>query len=177
MPEHSLPKGEFALSALVTLLRIAGILPPPRRLSSRRRRSRTVRDFQRTRVYRWEQDVVFPRASTPLSLEACRRLVDDAYRFAEQPAAGADWAPPQVTDGRGRRHACGSREVIKLPRWARTPAVVLHECAHGLANDRHGPDFVAAYVALLERFAGFTSAELHASLTARAVAFKQHWRR
>lgn len=82
---------------------------------------------------------------------------------------GGTWAPPQVTDGRGRRHACGSRTVIKLPRWARTPAIVLHECAHGMADDQHGPNFVAVYVALLERFAGFDAAQLRASLAAMRV--------
>jgi hypothetical protein len=74
-----------------------------------------------------------------------------------------------VTDGRGRRHACGSREAIKLPRWARTRAVVLHECAHGLARDMHGPEFVAVYVGLLERFAGLDAAALRASLAEARV--------
>ena len=77
-----------------------------------------------------------------------------AYRWREQPGSDPGWAPPKVEDGRGRRHAAGSRAAIKLPRWARTRAVVLHECAHGMADDQHGPGFVAAYVVLLERFAG-----------------------
>jgi hypothetical protein len=99
-----------------------------------------------------------------LSLAACRALVDAAYRWREQPGATLGWTPPQVTDGRGRRHACGSREVIKLPRWARTRAIVLHECAHGMADDQHGPRFVAVYVALLEQFAGLELSRLRASL-------------
>lgn len=78
-----------------------------------------------------------------------------AYRFAEGPAASRrGWQPPEVSDGRGRRHACGSREVIKLPRWARTAPVVLHECAHGLADDMHGPNFLRAYLELIEHFLG-----------------------
>ena len=163
----------MALSTLVTLFRLAGILPPPPRAVRRQGRSGSVRDFQRTRVYRWEQDVVFPKAGAPIALAACRALVEQAYRWAERPAPEADWAPPLVTDGRGRRHACGSREVIKLPRWARTPAIVLHECAHGLADDRHGPRFVTAYVALLEAFAGLDAAELRSSLAARGVSAAQ----
>jgi putative metallohydrolase (TIGR04338 family) len=74
-----------------------------------------------------------------------------------------------VTDGRGRRHACGSRAEIKLPRWARTRPVVLHECAHGLADDKHGPRFVARYVDLLERFLGMERAALHSSLAERRI--------
>jgi hypothetical protein len=80
-----------------------------------------------------------------------------------------------VTDGRGRRHACGSREAIKLPRWARTRAVVLHECAHGLARDMHGPEFVAVYVGLLERFAGLDATALRASLAEARVRVAEPW--
>jgi hypothetical protein len=151
------------------LLRVMGWLlaAPPARARPRRR---TV-DRQRARVYRWEQAQVFPGRDAPLTLDACRALVDAAYRWAEADRAGdPGWAPPRVTDGRGRRHACGSREVVKLPRWSRTAPIVLHECAHGLAPDRHGPRFVAAYAALLERFLGMDGAALRASLAAAGIA-------
>jgi hypothetical protein len=115
-----------------------------------------------------------PGASEPLPLDACRALVDAVFRWAERPdpatAAAGAWSPPRVTDGRGRRHACGSRQAIKLPRWARTRAIVLHECAHGLAADLHGPEFVAVYVDLLARFAGLDPAALRASTDAAGVA-------
>ena len=137
------------------------LVPAPAR--PRKRKRKKPRDFQRTRVYRWEAAHVLPHAAQPLTLEACRTLVAAVFRWADRPA-------PIVTDGRGRRHACGSPEAIKLPRWARTPAIVLHECAHGLARDMHGPEFVATYVELLARFAGFNADELRASLAAAKVA-------
>jgi hypothetical protein len=136
------------------------LVPAPAR--PRKRKRTKPRDFQRTRVYRWEAAHVLPHAAQPLTLEACRTLVAAVFRWANRPA-------PIVTDGRGRRHACGSPEAIKLPRWARTPAIVLHECAHGLARDMHGPEFVAVYVELLERFAGLDGGELRASLDAAQV--------
>jgi hypothetical protein len=142
------------------------VVPPPVTVRAsptrpRRRRRRSEPDFQRARVYRWEQAHVLPLAPSQLELAACRALVLEAYRWAEAGHAGqAGWKPPEVTDGRGRRHACGSREVIKLPRWARTRPIVLHECAHGLAPDKHGPRFVAVYVDLLERFMGLDKEEL-----------------
>jgi hypothetical protein len=137
------------------------LVPAPAR--PRKRKRKKPRDFQRTRVYRWEAAHVLPHAAQPLSLGACRTLVGTVFRWADRPA-------PIVTDGRGRRHACGSPEAIKLPRWARTPAIVLHECAHGLARDMHGPEFVATYVELLARFAGFNADELRASLERSKVA-------
>jgi hypothetical protein len=143
--------------------------PPQRPAALRQKRAVKPRDFQRARVYRWEAEHVFPHAGERLSLERCRTLVEAAYRWHEEPGADPAWAPPAVTDGRGRRHACGSRAAIKLPRWARTRAVVLHECAHGMADDQHGPGFVAAYVELLARFAGLDGARLRASLAAAGV--------
>ena len=149
-----------------------GAAPSPPRRARRRRRRTTAPDFQRSRVYRWEAGHVLPHSTEPISLDACRALVREAYLWAEAPIARtAGWAPPEVTDGRGRRHASGSREVIKLPRWARTRPVVLHECAHGLARDKHGPEFVAVYLDLLERFLGLGRAGLVASLTAEGVRF------
>jgi hypothetical protein len=152
------------------LLRIpTGFVAPVPRSSARRRRRPP--DRQRARLYRWEQAVVFPGRDQLLDLAACRSLVEAVYRWAEADRAGSPgWAPPRVTDGRGRRHACGSREVVKLPRWARTAPIVLHECAHGLAPDQHGPRFVAAYVALLERFLGMDGTALRASLAAAGIA-------
>lgn len=162
----------ITMAALVRLGRAlagarAGSKPAGRR---RRKAAKRPRDVQRSKVYRWEAEHVFPHARTPLDLESCRSLVAAAYRWHERPdPRDPAWAPPVVTDGRGRRHACGSRAVIKLPRWARTTAVVLHECAHGMAPDQHGPLFVACYVALLERFAGLDSAVLRASLAQAGV--------
>jgi hypothetical protein len=143
---------------------------PPGKPERRGARPCAGRDFQRSRVYRWEQEHVFPHDREPLSIDACAALVEAAYRWWHGPLSlRPGWAPPNVTDGRGRRHACGSREVIKLPRWARTRPVVLHECAHGLAPDRHGPEFVKVYVSLLVRFMGLDRASLLASLAASGV--------
>ena len=146
--------------------------PPVRRASaSPAKRPPRKRDLQRRRVYAWEAAVLDPTAGRQLSLEACALLIEEAYRWHEQPSPAArDWRPPALGDGRGRRHACGSRQVIKLPRWARTRTIVLHECAHGMSDDGHGPAFVRAYVTLLCRFAGHDRAALEASLSAHKVA-------
>ena len=135
------------------------------------RRALRQRDFQRRRVYAWEAAVLAPTRGGKLSLGACERLIEAVFRWHEQPCPGdRSWRPPRLGDGRGRRHACGSREVIKLPRWARTRTIVLHECAHGMSDDGHGPEFVRAYVALLCRFQGHDRAALEASLRAHKVA-------
>jgi len=143
--------------------RCPGSVAGPRPL--RPRGAPAGRDYQRARFYRWEQEHVLRHHATPLSLAACRALVETAYRWLEPEAARLPgWRPPLVGDGRGRRHACGSREVIKLPRWARTAPIVLHECAHGVTPDKHGPRFVRVYVDLLVQFLGLAPVPLLASL-------------
>lgn len=131
----------------------------PGRKSGRARPDRP-RDFQRSRLYRWEAVHVLPQAPGLLPLHTCHALVAEVFALR----LGPDAVPPRVEDGRGRRHAAGSREVIKLPRWARTRAIVLHECAHGLSTDGHGPDFVRAYVELLVDLQGFDRSFLEESL-------------
>ena len=118
------------------------------------------RDFQRSRLYRWEAACILMLDLKPLSLMACRTLVAEV--FVDR--LGPDVPPPDVEDGRGRRHAAGSRLAIKLPRWARRRSIVLHECAHGLSTDGHGPDFVRTYLDLLVDFMGFERARLEESL-------------
>lgn len=160
------PDGRHEMEVRV-LAKLAGLFsarPKPRK----RRRASRPRDHQRARLYRFEGLHVLPRHSAIVPLAACRALVERAYRLAEAPrVAEPSWRPPLVTDGRGRRHACGSREVIKLPRWARTPPVVLHECAHGLASDGHGPEFVATYLELLGTCLDYDVE----TLRAQAIAF------
>ena len=137
--------------------RMLGLAPPPRRQAKR------PRDFQRAKVYRWERVCVHSETAPALSLEECRTLVEQVYVDRERPGRRRGWAPPVVTDGRGRRHAGGSREVIKLPRWSRRRTIVLHECAHGLSADGHGPAFMRAYIDLLVDFAGMDGEALERS--------------
>lgn len=150
-------------AAMVTQIRrMLGLAPKRRRPSAR------PRDFQRARVYRWERVCVHSDTAPAMSLDECRALVEQVYVDRERPGRRRSWSPPTVTDGRGRRHAGGSREVIKLPRWSRRRTIVLHECAHGLSDDGHGPEFMRVYIDLLADFAGMDGdALLRSALQAR----------
>lgn len=168
---------------LERLLILLGAAPSGKRTEVKRAKRRQVahgpatgkrparpRDFQRRRVYDWEEAVLAPTKGGRLSLAACERQIEAAFRWHERPDPGdRDWRPPVLGDGRGRRHACGSRAVIKLPRWARTRVIVLHECAHGMSTDGHGPQFVRAYLRLLHHFLGHDTTELEASLRRHGV--------
>lgn len=110
------------------------------------------RDSQRSALYRWEDRVareLSPALNRKLTLEECEELIArvwDDYRTGT--------GPPRVKDGRGTTAARGSRWTINLPRWARTPRVVLHEVAHALGPEgaAHGPEFARLHLELLNRY-------------------------
>lgn len=75
-----------------------------------------------------------------------------------------------LRDGRGARRGIGSLlpgniSRITLPRGLRCELFVLHELAHSVSFDGHGPHFVFEYVHLVRRFIGReTAAELRSWL-------------
>ena len=111
------------------------------------------RDSQRGAVYKWGDTLLgkFPHLGRELTLAEC---VDYVYRvwYDYHPYSGV----PRVSDGRGRRSACGNRRYISLPRWARDPGTVLHEIAHSLQTEMpwHGPQFARLFLELLAHYEG-----------------------
>lgn len=114
-------------------------------------------DAQRSAVYRAEDRVACGRAFVSLGAtqDFVERVTGSPY-WQRRPAAPRI---VQVTDGRGRRHACAAAAwfggELRLPRWVRNPLIVLHELAHLLTPSRcaaHGAEFLADYLALVERF-------------------------
>ena len=126
------------------------------------------RDSQRNAVYAWEGTVKARWPGEAMPLDECRALV---ARVWGDYSPGV--APPQVTDGRGTRWARGSRRRVNLPRWARTPIVVLHETAHSLSptGPWHGPEFATLVIELWARYTKIPKAE------ARRVGIQQRPRR
>ena len=106
----------------------------------------TLRDFQRKRLYEFEESVLEKHPQNLiLTLEECKLL---ARKY--NPSV-------LVKDGRGRRHAGASFEdnLITLPIWSRQTVIVLHEVAHTFVDDRkypyHGAEFVGTFIGLLSR--------------------------
>ena len=122
-----------------------------------------LRDFQRTKFYRFEEAVIQRHPLNQLlSLDECRVL---AHKYN---------ATVLVKDGRGRRHAGASYEdnLITLPRWSRQTTIVLHEVAHTLVDSQyypdHGAEFVGVLIGLLSRESiGTVESNTEAVLAAR----------
>lgn len=106
-------------------------------------------DSQRQAVYDWERSLPQWESHGSLTLDECKALVARVW---------ADYLPsramPPVHDGRGRRKAGGASWGVFLPRWSRSPMVVLHEVAHALtmtSTDWHGPEFATTCLELWAR--------------------------
>lgn len=137
----------------------------------------TERDSQRSKLYKAEKvlDSLSARLETIPEVEA---YMDKVLSSAPIQRRYAKHLRRQITvkDGRGVRTAKGCRYWVKLPRWARTQYIVLHEVAHSLTQRIHGDDvaghgwqYAAIYLDLV-RFGMGT--EAHATLKASFKAGK-----
>lgn len=108
------------------------------------------RDNQRSKVYHWEQTYLFKlKTNTSLSLTSCEKIITDI-------CLSRNIRMPMVKDGRGRKTAGGCYRYVTLPRWARNKVIALHEVTHTILDNGvtawHGPEFVALYIELLDKY-------------------------
>lgn len=130
------------------------------------------RDNQRSRVYAWERAVLVKLAGRSLYLgeftilDECEAFMAPIWR-AERGRVGLAkmTAPSLARNLWGQRKATASADhVIKLPRWARSRWVILHEMAHRLTpqDEAHGPRFVGVLIGLAARWLDYDASQLMA---------------
>ncbi len=136
-----------------------------------------MRDSQRTKLYSAEDGVEWGQAFA--SVEATQAFVDKIVqseywdRFDHAPRVLI------VRDGRGRRHACMRRSYyggeICMPKWSRSPLIVLHELAHALGSESeafHGSEFAKRYSNLVGYYMSLDSkAELISAFDHHGVKY------
>jgi hypothetical protein len=120
------------------------------------------RDFQRNRVYDWEDRVIAPHDSSFISFSDAQAMVNAIWS-----EIGLQY-PPKVEPLPARAKATvasASRLSIFLPE--QTPSwCLLHEIAHAMTStmdghsDGHGALFVGVYVRLISRYLRLDPAEL-----------------
>jgi hypothetical protein len=106
-----------------------------------------MKDYQRQRLYRWEDAHVRPNCPAMVAFANGQQYVDGVW------LANGWTRPPRVVPMPRRKKsavAMANHGEIYLPRqiagW-----IILHELAHALTDDKHGPNFVGMYIDLLER--------------------------
>lgn len=119
------------------------------------------RDTQRSRVYAAENEfrrvIGDKQFHEQLGYLMFVEKVERSKWFRQKYGARAF----EVKDGRGRTSAgaWGSRHIT-LPKWARTPVVILHEIAHCVTHTEHdsvaghGWEYVAIFLDLVRHFLG-----------------------
>jgi len=121
-----------------------------------------VKDYQRKRVYAWENAVVGPRCPTTVPYCNGQTYIDGVWL-----ANGWLRAPRVVPLSKQATAtmAKANHGQVYLPRHRALPAwVLLHELSHSLTDDAHGPRFVGIYLSLLERVEGLSRLMLMYSL-------------
>lgn len=94
------------------------------------------RDNQRSRCYEWENKAILTAHTTIgvryATLEECEDFMRPIWRAERGRVGLAKHRPPELSRNLwGQRSATsGHDHVIKLPLWARTPWIILHEMAH-----------------------------------------------
>ena len=107
-------------------------------------------DFQRERVYIWEEDNIFPDRDQELTWEDCHRFLDHVWNKSGKGAI------PELTNRMKYKQPIAFPGKIHLPaddKTCWTKPVLLHEIAHQLEfRAQHGKLFVACYMNLCEKF-------------------------
>lgn len=148
----------------------------------RQKRSTRPRDSQRNKLYTAERTLdatpdLESMLYTKLFLD---KVVASAYYRKHYNTMTVD-----LRDGRCRKNACAEggylgHGIIRLPRWARSKLVALHELAHlavarkyGRSVPSHGREFAAIYLDLVRHVLGEDKGnQLQAAFRAQGVRFK-----
>lgn len=118
-----------------------------------------MRDFQRQKVYDWENEHIRPKMSNAIKpIETLQLLADHMWSNL-----GLENPPKVNFYDRYKAKSTGGRYNIKLMRSMATEFVLAHELAHSLNQredfddryDSHGPKYVADYITVLVKFYGF----------------------
>jgi hypothetical protein len=124
------------------------------------------RDWQRSRVYAWENRVIAPRDQSRVPFPAAQGMVNAIW--SEMGLRYPPLVEPLPAQAR-TRVADADRLTLRLPRLAPSWHL-LHETAHAMTtthdgrSDGHGPVFMGIYVRLLGRYLRLDEAELQRSL-------------
>jgi hypothetical protein len=115
--------------------------------------SEAISDYQRERVYRWEDDIIFLDHSEQMTRDECKQFLTLVWQSLDQ-----DKPEPILINNPRIREPMAWPGVINLPEVNSLyiKPILLHEIAHQLKfSDKHGPEFVTTYIDLCVRFLGF----------------------
>ena len=119
------------------------------------------RDYQRSRIYAWEDRHIHPRDRSVIPFEQAQSIVD--YVWAE---AGRTHSPKVVAISKTATRSVATANRLRIPRHGIKTTVLLHEIAHSMTGDidkpgDHGVACAGTFMQLVSRhIATFELAEL-----------------
>lgn len=131
------------------------------------------RDYQKTALYRWEDEYIRPRSKRVIERKDAQTFIDGVFlceRLLYPPKV--EPMPKQATT----ILATGNRHVIQLPE-ALPAWVIVHELAHTLTSEvehnfeGHGPDYVGIYIKMLDKYCDIPLALSMFTLTKTKVRY------
>jgi hypothetical protein len=137
---------------------------------------RDTSDYQRSAVYRWEDEHIHPKDTGTIPFHQAQAIVD--YVWAR---AGLTY-PPMIRElsRNNRRHVANANRLgINIRSVGVGSTVLLHEIAHSMTSDaatwqshQHGPRFVGVFMNLLcDLIPTFDLDELSRTAAAAGVEF------
>jgi len=123
----------------------------------------TVRDYQKSRVYKWERAVIKPRGGAYVLPKDAQGIVDFIW------SSEGLLFPPKVKLNAKRAEDSGSanRHVLNLSSKGPTQTwVIIHELGHCMTHSRvqvgedqngHNEKFVGVYMKLVEKYLGINA--------------------
>lgn len=111
-------------------------------------------DYQKSKVYAWEDEVIRPRSHKYI-------LYDNAQAFVDGVFLTEGWLyPPKILPlpiQKTSAIADGSREEIRLRSEGCFSWVLIHEMCHSLTSDinqsnQHSVDFLGIYIMMLTKY-------------------------
>ena len=123
-----------------------------------------ARDYQRSKVYAWEQEYIAPHDSSQVRFEDIPAIVNyvwEAEGLLYPPAIEA--FPKQMK----RNAADATRLTLRFHEDQCTSTwIILHEIAHSMTSEawgnsnQHGSDFVGVYILLASKYLGVRLSDL-----------------
>ena len=127
-----------------------------------------MKDFQKSKVYKWEDAVIAPKDQGIVSFENIQNIVNYVWR-----GEGLDYPPQVLPLSRQCKKVIGTGERLNLhfretgvPTW-----VIIHEISHAMSVDLHGEQFVGNYMRMISKFMGVNLLYLMASAKDMGVKF------
>lgn len=131
-------------------------------------------DRQRHRVYAWENEIVRPKDTTLISVEAAQSVVNYIWE-----SEGREY-PPQVELKHGKRPRCAdaTRFKLRFPENMLYTWIIIHELAHTFtsnedgASNGHGDWFMQVYTRLLSKYVNIPLPLLYYTANEKGIKIK-----